>query len=109
MAIRVAELRQQEALLEPPASPIVQRKFPKLIASPGRLHNETEDVVFCGVRTPHMFVVSPEPIATDLFAEETTTKVESVETTDFIRVEFQERGSPHVHTLRNICEVVDLQ
>ncbi len=76
----------------PPAQP---RLFTKTIASPGRLPSESSDVVFQGVRSPHIFVVQSDDDSDD----EDLLRGNDPVPVPTRRVEFQIRGSPHIHNI----------
>ncbi len=76
----------------PPAQP---RLFTKTIASPGRLPSECSEVVFQGVRSPHIFVVQSD----DSDDEDLLRGNDSLPIPVSRRVELQIRGSPHVHNI----------
>jgi hypothetical protein len=85
----------------PPNSPPgQQRLFTKTIASPGRLPTESSDVVFQGVRSPHIFVVASDDSDTDGEGMVIPSNNSSSNDRNGRQlIEFQQRGSPHVHNL----------
>ncbi len=84
-----------------PSPQPAQRRFTKTIASPGRLPTESSDVVFQGVRSPHIFMVQDDfsddemDCSTRILTGGDTIPVPAIKT----RVELQERGSVHVHNI----------
>jgi hypothetical protein len=87
----------------PPSPPSQPRRFAKTIASPGRLSTESSDVVFQGVRSPHIFVVQSDDSgdSDDTDGEEehndSLNTFVQIPATKRSKVEMQCRGSPHIH------------
>ncbi len=81
-----------------PSPPAQKRCFAKTIASPGRLPTECSEVVFQGVRSPHIFMVQSDEEDNN---EDHTTEVLGGKDRIPIptRLEFQARGSHHVHNI----------
>ncbi len=83
-----------------PPPPSQQRRFTKTIASPGRLSTESSDVVFQGVRSPHIFVVQSDDSDDSDGEEEQNESFNTfvqIPATKTSKVEMQCKGSPHIH------------
>jgi hypothetical protein len=91
----VPNMPQQPPARTPSPSP-ARRRFNKTIASPGRLPTESDDVVFQGVRSPHIFMVQDN---SDSENEEGPTFLTGGDSLPAVpaRIELQARGLPHVH------------